>query len=108
MLDILKDVLEHEGHTVETASDGQAGLDSFRVAREAGQPFDTVLTDLNMPGLRGDSVAARIKQESPATLVVMLTGLAPCLTAEATTSRAIDYLLTKPVTISELRRVLLQ
>lgn len=55
-------------------------LGAFTSATEAlgflrGTPTDVVLTDVAMPGMDGLELLSRLKQESPETAVVVLTGL---------------------------------
>ncbi|MBC7365192.1 MAG: response regulator, partial [Undibacterium sp.] len=45
--------LAHVGYTVAAADDGQAALDLYEQARNAGQPFDVVLLDLTVRGGMG-------------------------------------------------------
>ena len=66
---MLEEVLAGEGHTVITALDGNAGLACFQ-----RQPFDIVLTDLNMPGISGLEMAGRMKKIKPSVPVMLLTG----------------------------------
>ncbi len=58
-----------DGYQVYTAADGAEGLEVFRRQRP-----DIVLTDLKMPGMDGIEVLRRIKQESPDTEVIVITG----------------------------------
>ena len=55
--ELIKEMLERDGHHVEVCDSGQSGLDEFRLARERGRPFDVVFTDLGMPYLDGRQVA---------------------------------------------------
>ena len=70
----LRDALEGDSHYVETAEGGQAGIDAFGAALDAGRPFDAVITDLGMPYVDGRKVAARVHQAAPLTPIIMLTG----------------------------------
>jgi len=54
--EIIKDVLEACGYRVTTAKDG---LDGWQKA--LGGPFDAVLTDVEMPGLDGFSLTAKLR-----------------------------------------------
>ena len=67
-------VLNHEGHAVTTADGGQAGIDAFSAALKEGRRFDVVMTDLGMPDVDGVLVAAAVKELSPQTPVLLLTG----------------------------------
>jgi CheY-like chemotaxis protein len=42
----LRDILDGDGHTIVTANGGQEGIDAFRAAFTADQPFTIVITDL--------------------------------------------------------------
>src|SRR5579862_4293389 len=70
----LQSVLGEDGHHVTTADDGQGGIAAFMDAQTNSQPFDVVITDLGMPQIDGRQVAASIKQASPDTPVILLTG----------------------------------
>jgi CheY-like chemotaxis protein len=56
MTELLATVLGIEGHTITTASSGEAALTLL-----SGQAFDLVLTDLQLPGLRGHALAAALR-----------------------------------------------
>ena len=74
LLKSLRDTLEIDGHTVTTANGGLAGLEAFSAAREAEAPFNLVITDLGMPYVDGRQVASGVKELSPSTPVILLTG----------------------------------
>ncbi len=59
--------LEGDGHAVQAANGGQAGIDQFKAALENGRPFDAVITDLGMPHVDGRKVASAVKIASPPT-----------------------------------------
>ncbi|MGB6278700.1 MAG: response regulator [Syntrophobacteria bacterium] len=67
--DLLKMSLESDGYTVFVAEDGPKGLEIF--ARE-NPPV--VLTDIKMPGMDGIEVLRRVKEKSPDTEVIVITG----------------------------------
>jgi two-component system, OmpR family, response regulator MprA len=68
MLELLRQGLTEEGHSVVCAIDGHEGLEKLR----AGE-FDAVLLDIMMPKVNGYEVARRMRTESNSTPVVMLT-----------------------------------
>jgi signal transduction histidine kinase/CheY-like chemotaxis protein/HAMP domain-containing protein len=104
--ELIKEILERDGHTVEVSDSGHSGLDEFRLARERGRPFDVVITDLGMPYLDGKQVTRAIKQESPSTPVVMLTGWGALMKEDGNTPEQVDSILSKPPRSRELREAL--
>ena len=79
---VLKDTLRLDGHEVSTADGGEAGIRAFRAAAGTPDRFDAVMTDLGMPNVDGSKVAAAIKEASPATPVILLTGWGQRLQAD--------------------------
>ncbi|HKU90007.1 MAG TPA: ATP-binding protein [Steroidobacteraceae bacterium] len=102
------DVLEAEGHAVEAANGGQAGIDAFAASHGKGQPFTLVITDLGMPRVDGRRVAAAIKGLSPATPVILLTGWGQRLLDEKDIPPNVDRVLSKPPRLAQLRAALEQ
>jgi DNA-binding NtrC family response regulator len=101
----LRDLMQMElprlGHEVTVCPDGAAALKAL----EKGS-FDAALLDLKMPGLTGIEVLGKIRQISPETQVVILTGHATVDTAvQALRLGAFDYL-TKPCKWAELEVIL--
>ncbi len=88
-----RQALEAEGHRVRTAADGRLGL---LAAHE--ESFDIALLDLKMPGVGGMQVLKTLREESPHTVVLVITGYATIESAvEAIREGAYDYL-PKPFT----------
>jgi len=103
----VSDVLEAEGHLVEAAAGGQAGIDAFAAA--LGQrPFALVITDLGMPRVDGRKVAAAIKGLSPTTPIILLTGWGQRLLDEKDIPPNVDRVLSKPPRLAQLRAALEQ
>ena len=102
----LRDALEADGHAVVTANGGQEGIDAFRAAEKADEHFAVVITDLGMPYVDGRKVASAIKNDSPATPVILLTGWGQRLIAEGDIPPHVDRVLNKPPKLKELRAAL--
>jgi signal transduction histidine kinase len=102
----LQDTLREDGHAIVAASGGQAGIDAFRAARQRGDGFDVVITDLGMPYVDGRKVGAAIKGMSETTPVILLTGWGQRLIAANDTPAHIDRVLSKPPRLVELRAAL--
>src|SRR5439155_24143691 len=89
------------GHEVIVCADGHTGLKAL----EKGT-FDAAILDLRMPGLSGIEVLQQLKQASPETEAVVMTGHASTETAiEALRLGAFDYI-TKPCQLSQIEAVL--
>jgi PAS domain S-box-containing protein len=106
LLKSLRDILEGEGHLVTTANLGQAGIDAFLAAHGTAEPFGLVITDLGMPYVDGRKVARAIKEASPTTPVIMLTGWGQRLVAEGEVPPHVDRVLNKPPRLADLRDAL--
>ena len=104
----LREVLEADGHAIEAALGGEAGIEAFMAARGTGQEFEVVLTDLGMPRVDGRKVAAAIKQASPATPIILLTGWGQRLLDEANLPDHIDRVLSKPPRLNLLRAAFIE
>jgi CheY-like chemotaxis protein len=102
VLNSMRTVLEFDGHAVAGANGGQAGLDLFSAALSGGEPFTLVITDLSMPGMDGIQLAKAVKDLSPTTPVIVVTGWG----AKSLDNANIDYVLGKPLRIQELRAAL--
>ncbi|MFW8602182.1 sigma-54-dependent transcriptional regulator [Desulfobacterota bacterium M19] len=97
ILKTIEGKLIDEGFQVFTAPDGTEALKRF-----SDLPINLVITDLMMEGISGITVLERIKQDSPNTAVIILTGYGDLSSAvEALRLGADDYLL-KPCDLNEL------
>jgi PAS domain S-box-containing protein len=106
LLNSLRDALQSEGHAVVIAAGGQSGVDAFTAARDKGEVFDVVITDLGMPYVDGRKVAAAIKSASPKTPIILLTGWGQRLSIEGDVPPHVDRVLSKPPKLLQLRRAL--
>ena len=88
--------LRQAGFTVETADDGQAGLDRFR-----HEAFDLVLLDVMLPRLDGLEVCRAIRLESTVP-IVMLTARADTIDVVVGLEAGADDYVKKPFEIPEL------
>ncbi len=101
MRDLLRILLEKEGHDVLTAADGTAGL-----ALASGRDLDLVISDIRMPGLDGVGLLAGLRERGRAVPVIMLTAYADSNSAiQAMKQGAFDYI-TKPFKVDEIKLVI--
>ncbi|MCS7224709.1 MAG: response regulator, partial [Armatimonadetes bacterium] len=103
---VLKDLLTRDSHQVELTSDGPSALKMFEESLSTNVPFDLVITDLGMPGMDGRQVAAKIKELSPTTPVLLFTGWGAIAGTEELLPEAVDEVLFKPPQLSQLRSAL--
>ena len=94
---LISDALVDEGHEVTCAADGSQALELA-----CATPFDVVVADMRLPGLDGLALFRRLREESPATDMILITGNAAVADAVAVLKEgAFDYL-TKPIHLEEL------
>jgi DNA-binding NtrC family response regulator len=87
MLRLIQRVLG-EAYDVATAPDGTRAL-----ALIGAEPFDLVITDIRMPGADGFEILQAVRQRSPQTEVILVTGYASVPKAvEAIRAGAYDYI----------------
>ena len=103
MLQTLRIILTSDGYEVETAWSSKEALGIVNQER-----FDLVITDFNMPEMKGDELALLIKEQWPGTPVVMLSGSAEILRASGRALPGVDVLIGKPFKIAELCREIAQ
>lgn len=63
VLEVVGEMLETLGHTVELAEDGGAALRVFQNALDSGNPFDLLILDLTVPGGMGGEDTLKILLE---------------------------------------------
>jgi len=69
ILKIFQQILELEGHTILTATNGQEGMDQFRLT-----PTDLVITDMVMPVKDGLKLIMEMEREFPKVPVIAVSG----------------------------------
>jgi CheY-like chemotaxis protein len=94
-------LLAHLGLEVTEARNGAEAL-----ALYLRSTFDFVVTDYNMPGMRGDLLAREIKNIDAHRRVVMVSGFAGAMLTGGQLPPSIDELLEKPCQLKELARAL--
>jgi len=91
--DVLRVLLELEGHEVETAEEGQAALELART-----KDPDIALVDIGLPGIDGYEVARRLRARDPRRpLLIALTGYGQPEDRRRATDAGFDDVLVKPV-----------
>jgi DNA-binding NtrC family response regulator len=70
------------------------------------QNFDIVITDLKMEGLDGMEFLTRVKDRSPVTEVIVITGFATMETAKDSFKKGVFDFLAKPFKLGEIKEVI--
>jgi two-component system, NtrC family, nitrogen regulation response regulator NtrX len=99
----LRGVLEDEGHRVAEAGDGVRALEAMEQRR-----FDAVLLDVNMPEMGGLQALTMIREQSPHTGVIMVSGESTIGTAVQALKRGAFDFIEKPIDPERLLDVLAQ
>lgn len=98
MREFISILLEREGYEVLTAADAATALE-----RLAASPVDLVISDVQMPGLNGLELLAKIRSSCPDTAVLLVTAYSTAEQAvEAMKLGAYDYL-AKPFKVEEIK-----
>ncbi|NOQ50644.1 MAG: nitrogen regulation protein NR(I) [Desulfuromonadaceae bacterium] len=100
---VLSRALKKQGFTVDLAEDGRQALNLFRKNH-----YDLAVLDIKMPGLQGIELLKQVREEYPATLVVIMTAESTMENAVAAMKNgAYDYL-TKPFDLDALDAIILK
>lgn len=94
---IISRLISFLGYEVATAGNGRDGLQLFCLS-----PFDLVITDLDMSEVDGLALAHSIKERSPRTPVVMITGNG----LDAAQEVHIDLVMQKPFSLADLENAI--
>ena len=99
--DAVKMMLDFDGHVVETASNAKDALAML----EKGK-YDLVITDFEMPCMKGDELAVAIKARDPKQPVIMITAYAELLQSAGNPLTGVDYMISKPFLLENLRQAI--
>jgi two-component system NtrC family sensor kinase len=101
----LSRLLQRDGHTVETADNGQQALERLRE-----HPYDLILCDLRMPDLDGPAFYDILTRQSPSMCprIIFLTGDTLNLESQAFLERSGRLWMPKPCNAAEVRRIIAQ
>ncbi|MDD3311423.1 response regulator [Pseudodesulfovibrio sp.] len=97
----LQPALEKMGYEVESFYDSSRAM-----ARVLERSFDIVVTDLKMEGVDGMQFLAAVKDRSPKTEVIVITGFATMDTAKESMRKGVFDFLAKPFKLGEIQEVI--
>ena len=92
--------LRSDNHAVAIASTGEEAREMLSQGS-----YELVITDRAMPDISGDEVAKAAKAANPSAPVILLTGFGELMKDKGEKPECVDLVMSKPVTQSDLRRV---
>jgi DNA-binding NtrC family response regulator len=92
--------LERDGHHVETAEDGEMGLDRIRGCNGG---YDLVVSDIRMPAMDGIAMAKAAAELFPGLRIMLVTGYADMREQADDLRSIILEVLPKPFTLDQFR-----
>lgn len=93
----LKKGLELKSHVVDTAADGEEGLDLA-----SSEKYDVIILDRMLPNLSGVEVCQELRRQKITTPILMLTAKAEVVDKVSGLDAGVDDYLTKPFSFEEL------
>lgn len=101
--DLVKRALEGDGHTVQVTQDGGEALE--RVKGTGAQPFDLLVSDVEMPLLDGIKLAERASSLHPGLRVLLMSGFAEQLERAKTLKGPNVAVISKPFALDQVRTI---
>ena len=102
LVHIGKQILERLGYEVVTRTSSLEALELFKIK---SQKFDLVITDMTMPGMTGDQLAAEIIKIRPDMPIILCTGYSKNMSEDKARSLGIRALAMKPVVADQLANI---
>ena len=99
LLKVFQRVLEDSGYLVTPCADG---LDALRLIEHEQSTIDLLLSDVGLPGMRGDRLAAELRRLRPAVPALLMTGHSEAVSPANAASLGAVALLQKPITVEDL------
>ena len=100
IVDVLSIMFKKYGFIVYKAEDGLEAWNIFN-----NENIDIVLTDIRMPGLDGRELSCRIRNQSPYTKIVVMTGEESDVGSELLNDGTADYFFLKPFDIKNVCKI---
>jgi len=103
LVKLAESMLSKLGYTVTTRTQPAEAYDLFRLDPES---FDLVITDMTMPGLRGDMLARKLLEVRPDTPIILCTGYNEHISEEKAKDIGIRAYMLKPLEMKELSKTI--
>jgi CheY-like chemotaxis protein len=96
--DSIGKILASDGHQVVMAFSAEEAMKAFRA-----DDFDIVITDYEMPVMKGDKLAAAMKALKPSQPIILITAYAESLRLKGNFPLGVDLVLPKPFALQQMR-----
>ncbi len=98
-----KKMLENLGYKVSIASDSTSALEEF--GNNPGK-FSLLVTDQNMPNMRGTDIALKMREIQPDLKVIIITGYSEHLSEEMLFQNGISEVILKPMILDDFSKII--
>ena len=97
---VLEDMLLKLGYHVLSAIDGLQALDVFRQYQDV---IDVLVFDMSMPNMDGEELFLQVRQLSPQTRTIMITGYNEIVSLDHLRSQGLSGFIAKPFGVDEIK-----
>jgi signal transduction histidine kinase/ActR/RegA family two-component response regulator len=98
-----KKMLENLGYKVSISSDSASALEEFR--NNPGK-YSLLVTDQNMPNMRGTDIALKMREIQPDLKVIIITGYSEHLSEELLFQNGISEVILKPMILDDFSKII--
>jgi signal transduction histidine kinase/CheY-like chemotaxis protein len=98
--ELLRDILEREGHEVTIAANGRDALALF-----AETHYAAVLMDVGLPGMSGWELARAVRERDERIPLAIITGWGEAVGSSAQRAAGVDWVVAKPFTVEQITRI---
>ncbi len=95
--ELVRDILEAEGHEVTVAGSGREALALF-----AETAFAAVLMDVGLPGMSGWELARAVRERDARIPLAIITGWGEAVGSNAQKAAGVDWVVAKPFTVEQI------
>ncbi len=95
--DLLKKVLEKEGHKVDTELSGKIAIKKIEKTK-----YDIIFVDIKLQDISGLEIINYIKKINPQTIAIIITGYGSINNAVEALNKGADAYINKPIKLEEL------
>jgi len=98
--ELLRDILEREGHEVTMAASGRDALALFEASE-----FAAILMDVGLPGMSGWELARAVRERDERVPLAIITGWGEAVGSHAQKAAGVDWVVAKPFTVEQITTI---